>query len=117
MLNHLFQNLGTLLKEIRQYRGLWSRRPQQGYLKEIRALMGDRLRKEQYSNEAVVSHLSERLRIADRTRVTYTLPLTREQAGDLIRMTPLTFGAEPDMLDASSLSEITIDVEILIAKK
>ncbi|MBQ6235391.1 MAG: methyltransferase domain-containing protein [Clostridia bacterium] len=98
---------GTLLKLV----------PQQGYLKEIRALMGDRLRKEQYSNEAVVSHLSERFRIADRTRVTYTLPLTREQAGDLIRMTPLTFGAEPDMLDALSLSEITIDVEILIAKK
>ena len=98
---------GTLLKLV----------PQQGYLKEIRALMGDRLRKEQYSNEAVVSHLSERFRVADRVPITYTLPLNAEQAKDFIRMTPLTFGAEPEALDASVLSEITIDAELLIAKK
>jgi len=98
---------GTLLKLV----------PGEGYLREIRTLMGDRLRKERYSNEAVVSHLSERLRVTDRVPVTYTLPLTREQAADFIRMTPLTFGAEPEALDASALKQITIDVEILIAKK
>ena len=32
-------------------------------------------------------------------------------------MTPLTFGIAPDSLDAGSLSEITIDVELLIAHK
>ena len=91
--------------------------PQKGYLREIRALMGDRLQKEGYSNEAVVSHLSERFRIEDRVRVTYTRPLSEEQAKDFIRMTPLTFGVSRDALDASALSEITIDVELLIAKK
>jgi len=98
---------GTLLKLV----------PQEGYLREIRALMGDRLRKERYSNEAVVSHLSERLRAEDRIRITYARPLTETQAKDFIRMTPLTFGTSPETLDASVLSEITIDVELLIAKK
>ncbi len=91
--------------------------PQEGYLGEIRALLGDRLRRERYSNDAVVSHLSERLRITDRVRITYTLPLNAEQAGDFLLMTPLTFGTAPETLDASALSKITIDVELLIAKK
>ena len=98
---------GTLLKLV----------PGKRYLAEIRALMGDRLRKESYSNDAVVSHLSERFRVKDRVPVTYTLPLTNEQAKDFIRMTPLTFGTAPEALDASALKQITIDVEILIAKK
>lgn len=98
---------GTLLKLV----------PGEGYLCEIRALMGDRLRKETYSNEAVVSHLSERLRITDRVPITYSLPLNAEQARDFIRMTPLTFGTCPETLDATELKQITIDVELLIAQK
>lgn len=91
--------------------------PQSGYLKEIRALMGDRLRRETYSNEAVVAHLSERFRIINRTRITETHSLSPEQAADFLRMTPLTFGAAPDDRDAAQLREITIDVELLIAQK
>ena len=97
---------GTLLKLV----------PGKRYLGEIRMLMADRLRKETYSNEAVVSHLSERFRITDRVPITYTLPLNARQAMDFIRMTPLTFGAATQTLDASALSKITIDVELLIAK-
>lgn len=96
---------GTLLKLV----------PQQGYLREIRALMGDRLHKEAYSNDAVVAHLSERFRLKDRVRITDTYPLTKEQAQDFIRMTPLTFNTNPDELDADALKEITIDVELLVA--
>ena len=91
--------------------------PQEGYLKEIRALMGDRLRRERYSNEAVVSHLSERFSAPERIRVTRTFPLQEGQAEDFLCMSPLTFGTPPDTLDAARLREITIDVEILIAEK
>ena len=98
---------GTLLKLV----------PGKRYLEEIRALMGERLRKDAYSNDAVVSHLSGHFRITDRVPVAYTLPLNAEQAKDLIRMTPLTFGTSPETLDASALSKITIDVELLIAQK
>ena len=97
---------GTLLKLV----------PQAGYLCEIRALMGDRLRNPQYSNEAVVSHLSGQFRLENRVRITETHPLTPEQAEDFLRMTPLTFGTETQTLDADALKKITIDVELLIAK-
>ncbi|MBQ4423003.1 MAG: methyltransferase domain-containing protein [Clostridia bacterium] len=91
--------------------------PQEGYLREIRALMEDRLRRGTYSNEPVVSHLSERFTLLDRRRMTCTYPLSAEQAEDFLRMTPLTFGADAGELDASKLTEITIDVELLIAQK
>lgn len=90
--------------------------PQEGYLKEIRALMGDRLRKETYTNEAVVAHLSERFTLENRIRICNVFPLTTEQAEDFLLMTPLTFGVSTETLDAASLSEITIDVELLIAR-
>lgn len=90
--------------------------PQEGYLREIRDQLGDRLHQRVYSNEAVVSHLSERFQLVDRVRMTNTHSLTTEQAADFLKMTPLTFDIEPDTLDASALREITIDVELLIAK-
>ena len=91
--------------------------PQEGYLREIRALMGDRLRKERYSNDAVVSHLSEHFTLQNRVRVQRTFPLNVQQAKDFLAMTPLTFGVEPETLDADRLTEITIDVEILLSEK
>lgn len=91
--------------------------PQAGYLKEIRALMGDRLKRESYANDAVVKHLSERFTLLERRRMTETFPLTGAQAEDFLRMTPLTFGANADELDASKLSGITIDVDLLIARR
>lgn len=91
--------------------------PGSGYLREIRALMGDRLRNETYSNEDVVSRLSERFRIKKGVRITNTYPLTPEQAEDFVVMTPLTFRTAPETLDVGALTEITIDVELLIAER
>jgi 23S rRNA (guanine745-N1)-methyltransferase len=90
--------------------------PQEGYLHEIRDLLGERLHRRVYSNEAVVSHLSDRFRLTDRKRIRETHPLTEAQAADFLKMTPLTFDIEPETLDASALKAITIDVELLIAK-
>lgn len=86
--------------------------PQSGYLKEIRALTGSR----DYSNEAVVSHLKERFRLLDRVRITESYDLSESQARDFLAMTPLTFDVAPETLDASRLTHITIDVELLIAQ-
>lgn len=86
--------------------------PQSDYLKEIRALLGER----DYSNEAVVSHLCERFRLLDRVRITESFDLDERQAADFLAMTPLTFDVAPDRLDASQLMHITIDVELLIAQ-
>ncbi len=91
--------------------------PQSGYLGEIRALMGDRLRHDSYANDAVVSHLAAQFHLLDRVRVTNTFSLTPEQARDFLAMTPLTFGADPSSLDAAALTAVTVDAELLIAKK
>lgn len=90
--------------------------PGADYLQEIRALAGDKLRRGTYSNESVVSHLSERFRLLDRVRITETFRLNEAQARDFLIMTPLTFGMDAGELDASKLSEITVDTELLIAK-
>ena len=102
----VLKNDGYLLKLV----------PQTGYLREIRALMGDRLRHGTYSNDSVVSHMAEHFRIVDRVRVTETHVLSAEQSFDFLAMTPLTFGIDDDSLDARQLSCVTIDVELLIAK-
>ena len=86
--------------------------PQTGYLGEIRAMIG----RDAYSNEAVVSHLREHFRLIDRVRMTETFMLSETQARDFLAMTPLTFDVAPDRLDASRLTHITIDVELLIAQ-
>lgn len=90
--------------------------PQEGYLREIRALLGERLRTRAYTNEAVVSHLSERFALPDRIRIQKTYPLSEEQAKDFLLMTPLTFGTPQETLDPHALDTITIDVELLIAE-
>ena len=91
--------------------------PQTGYLKEIRALMTDRLRSETYSNHSVVSLLSDRFHLLDQMRICREYPLTPGQAKDFLHMTPLTFGTDPESLDADTLHSVTIDVELLIAEK
>ncbi len=88
--------------------------PQEGYLKEIRVRMGDRLRKERYSNDSVVTHLSERFQLSQRVRLTDSFSLNRQQATEFLRMTPLTFGVNAEELEPEKLNEITIDVEFLI---
>ena len=90
--------------------------PQEKYLQEIREMMGGRLRTASYSNEAVVSRLDERFCILDRVRICETHALTETQAADFLKMTPLTFGTQPETLDASALNSVTVDVEILLAK-
>lgn len=86
--------------------------PQSSYLVEIRTLLG----LPPYSNETVVSHLKEHFRLLDCIRITETFPLSETQARDFLAMTPLTFDAAADALDAATLQSITVDAEILIAK-
>ncbi len=90
--------------------------PGEEYLQEIRALMGDRLKNASYSNEAVVNRLSERFSVLDRVRVTNTFRLSEAEASDFLAMTPLTFGVDPAALDASQLTEITVDTELMVCR-
>lgn len=89
--------------------------PGSDYLREIRHLLGEKLRARSYTEDRVRDYLKEHMSLLGEQRVTYTLPLTAESAAHFLRMTPMTLGVDTHTLDVSKLTEITIDLFILIA--
>ena len=87
--------------------------PRSGYLCEIRALTG----KGEYDNGDVVRRLDEagdgRFAMLAQETLTYAAPLDASVRADAVRMTPMAHTADLSSLDLSSLSEITIDMEII----
>ena len=83
------------------------------YLREIRALTG----KGEYDNGDVVRRLDEagdgRFAMLAQETLTYAAPLDASVRADAVRMTPMAHTADLSSLDLSSLSEITIDMEII----
>ena len=86
------------------------------YLTEVRALVRDRLRREEYSNERVVKLFKERFELLEQREICRTYPLTTEQAADLVAMTPLLQGIEKEQLSIAALDSITIHMHILVGK-
>lgn len=88
--------------------------PGPGYLREIRALAGQR----DYRNDDVLRRLDEtggeRFLPLARETLFYTFPLPEPLRADAVRMTPLTHAhaASPD-----ALTEITIEMEIAVLGK
>ena len=88
--------------------------PGPGYLREIRALAGQR----DYRNDDVLRRLDEtggeRFRSLARETLHYSFPLPEPLRADAVRMTPLTHAhaASPD-----ALTEITIEMEIAVLGK
>lgn len=89
--------------------------PGSDYLREIRQLLSEKLRAQSYTEDRVRDYLKEHMSLLGEQRVTYTLPLTAEMAAHFLRMTPMTMGVDTHALDASKLTEITIDLFILTA--
>lgn len=90
--------------------------PGERYLSEVRALVKDSLRSETYSNERVVKLFRERFELLESREICSTLPLTHEQAADLIAMTPLMQGIEKERLNLAALTSVTIHLHILAGR-
>ena len=86
------------------------------YLCEVRALVRDRLRQEEYSNDRVVKLFSDRFDLLSQREVCHTYPLTPEQGADLLSMTPLMQGIEKEQLDTAALTSVTIHLAILAGR-
>lgn len=97
---------GLLLKAI----------PGNDYLKEIRGLVKDRLRNQDYDNARVLEHLSAQGEILQRVTVHETFPLSPAQSADFLRMTPMTFSLTEGDLSGLALQEITIHMELLAVR-
>ncbi len=87
--------------------------PGEFYLAEIRELLTGQLRQEAYSDEPVIEHFNANHINTNVTSLRYQLPLTRSQAEDFLLMTPMALSADRSLLDAGSLTSITIHLNIL----
>ncbi len=83
--------------------------PRSGYLKELRALAGDKLRHQAYDDSDVQRYAQERMNVLEQRTITYTLPVSEELAGHLARMTPMLAGIDVSALDLRAITQITID--------
>lgn len=86
--------------------------PDSEYLREVRSLAD----KEDYSNAQVKEHFSKNVRTASVCSVRSLLPVSIEQAADIVKMTPMTFSVNTESLNKDKLKEITISLEILVGE-
>lgn len=88
--------------------------PQHHYLKELRVQLYADSNKEQYSNEQTVARFQESFEQVIVKRLTYTVPLLPALIPALLEMTPMAW--HKDNQQNITLSEITIDVDVLIGR-
>lgn len=88
--------------------------PQSGYLQELRAQLYADSEKETYSNAQTVERFNESFADVYVERLTYTMPLTAELIPALLEMTPMGWHKVEDT--EVTLTEITIDLDILVGK-
>ena len=90
--------------------------PTKNHLKEIRQKVQDQLTNKDYSNQDIKNHFQEHFTILSSQTASLTKPITTEQLQALLSMTPLLFHVDQSKIDWSQLTEITIEVEILVGK-
>lgn len=84
--------------------------PDADYLREVRTIAG----KDKYSNEQVKEHFAKNTSNMEIYHVHTSLPVTNQQAKDIIKMTPMTFSVNEGDIDDTELTSITISLEILL---
>lgn len=95
--------------------------PGAGYLRELRqAFYPDDQEKQSYSNQPVLDKFRESYPEAEIKELNYVFPIPEERRLDLLEMSPLEWAADPaikEQLMAAPLSEITIDLILLVTGK
>jgi 23S rRNA (guanine745-N1)-methyltransferase len=92
--------------------------PENDYLKELRAIFYDDAAREQESDPT--ARVAEHFGAVKTERITYGFPLDQELLANLIRMTPLTWGASEEKVHEAlriGIPSITIDFTIIIATR
>ncbi|OAT72530.1 putative RNA methyltransferase [Parageobacillus thermoglucosidasius] len=94
--------------------------PRSDYLKELREVFFDEPEKQSYSNQKIVRRFNANFETVDMFRLRYSISLSKALIPPLIRMTPLSWSATAEKIETllnMNLSEITIDLDVLIGKK
>lgn len=94
--------------------------PRSGYLQELRqAFFPENEEKQQYSNEAVIAKFQETFPKMERKRVNYTFEVPENCRLSLLEMSPLEWSVtkeRKEILQKKTLSQITIDLDVLIGR-
>ena len=90
--------------------------PGKEHLRELRHIIKEQLKNEEYSNQEVINCFEEHCELLNRIRAKNTINVNKKQLKNLIRMTPLMFDIDLENINYNDISEITIDGEILIGK-
>ena len=91
--------------------------PGSAHLQELRRVVSDQLQNKEYSNEDVTDYFEDHYELISRVKCTATRELSGENLENLVRMTPLLFDVDKSRLDLSSVTEITIEGEVLVGRK
>lgn len=108
--NRLLKQDGLLIKVV----------PGSDYLIELREALYDDFSKHKYSNDEIVHRFEESFHTVSRTSLRYTMRLTRSSLQSLMQMTPLAWTVTEQRKNAFLKKDsalITVDLEILVAKK
>ena len=92
--------------------------PESRYLKELRNIFYEDNERQQESEHVI--RYSEHFELMKTERITYEFPLGSNLLAPLIRMTPLSWGADKEKIEAAERMDIpviTIDFVIMIGKK
>lgn len=85
------------------------------YLREIRVLLG--LDAKQREESQVSAHFARQMKLVEEIPIYARHALTPEQAADFLRMTPLTFDVDAARIAPDALSEITLDLRLLVGRR
>lgn len=88
--------------------------PRSGYLRELRELAADQLRRKEYDGGDVERYVHEKMNVIAQETICYTLHVSQETAYHLARMTPMLAGTDIEKLDLSAIRQITIDETLYI---
>ncbi|MBW7458451.1 methyltransferase domain-containing protein [Paenibacillus sepulcri] len=94
--------------------------PEREYLQELRDFLSHKPEKQSYSNNSTIERFREHFARMDMERVRYRFPLDHTLIEPLLHMTPLSWGTAAERLKQipeMNMTEITIDLTILIGKK
>ncbi len=90
--------------------------PGPGYLQELRALAAGRLRREEHSAQATADYFRQHARLIESRRLAWSRPLIPAMAVDIARMTPMLSHVDLSSLPLDSLTEISMEMEVLVGE-
>lgn len=108
--NRIIKDDGILIKVV----------PGSNYLKELRSLFYESTDKQTYSNEKVIEHFRSNYNILDTKEITYNAPMSKENLEHLIKMTPLSWRASSEKVQAAldaGIDSISVEFSIISGKK